>query len=192
MIAAAVIGSLICGLLLVIAVGCTCKLYAVRFNYNQHSSNNNTSAITEIQWATRARRSAPPLYDDAMRTSRPFDEVAAEVRNLLQASTDPLQSLQVDRVTPGEGDVPMIQGHDVGIFGGCEDGGDMAVVDVADDDTLLDISQDGSADSQFELANYESTGRSRLTVRSRLSRWGINVKQFLGIAPQQNSRRSNH
>jgi hypothetical protein len=29
-ITAAVIGSLVCGLLLVIALGCTCKLYAIR------------------------------------------------------------------------------------------------------------------------------------------------------------------
>ena len=180
-IAAAVIGSLICGLLLVIAVGCTCKLYAIRFNYNQAGSSSHSSPITDVQRAIRARRMAPPPYDEAMLTSRPFDEVAAEVRSQLQAAAEAEQT-NSEHIATSDDDVPMLHAGDMN---SCVDPNvDMSADDLGvdtRDDRLLDITQGNGSDSQFELAEYETVGRSRL------SRWGISVKQFLGIAPRQST-----
>ena len=77
MITAAVIGSLICGLLLVIALGCTCKLYALRLQEHQRILQQSTP-ISRIQESIYARRMAPPTYLEAMATSRPFDEMQRE------------------------------------------------------------------------------------------------------------------
>ena len=85
MITAAVIGSLICGLLLVIALGCTCKLYALRLQEHQRILQQSTP-ISRIQESIYARRMAPPTYLEAMATSRPFDEMQREAQNQGQAS----------------------------------------------------------------------------------------------------------
>ncbi|XP_034016613.1 low-density lipoprotein receptor-related protein 12 [Thalassophryne amazonica] len=56
-ITAAVIGSLICGLLLVIALGCTCKLYSLRI-FERRSFETQLSRVE----AELLRREAPPSY----------------------------------------------------------------------------------------------------------------------------------
>ncbi|XP_036394823.1 low-density lipoprotein receptor-related protein 12-like [Megalops cyprinoides] len=56
-ITAAVIGSLICGLLLVIALGCTCKLYSLRM-FERRSFETQMSRVE----AELLRREAPPSY----------------------------------------------------------------------------------------------------------------------------------
>ncbi|XP_066546735.1 low-density lipoprotein receptor-related protein 12 isoform X1 [Amia ocellicauda] len=56
-ITAAVIGSLICGLLLVIALGCTCKLYSLRM-FERRSFETQLSRVE----AELLRREAPPSY----------------------------------------------------------------------------------------------------------------------------------
>ncbi|KAM9307511.1 low-density lipoprotein receptor-related protein 12 [Gastrophryne carolinensis] len=56
-ITAAVIGSLICGLLLVIALGCTCKLYSLRM-FERRSFETQMSRVE----ADLLRREAPPSY----------------------------------------------------------------------------------------------------------------------------------
>ncbi|NXK79786.1 LRP12 protein, partial [Amazona guildingii] len=56
-ITAAVIGSLICGLLLVIALGCTCKLYSLRM-FERRSFETHLSRVE----AELLRREAPPSY----------------------------------------------------------------------------------------------------------------------------------
>ena len=76
-ITAAVIGSLICGSLLVIALGCTCKLYALRLQEHYRILEQSTP-ISRIQEGIHARRMAPPPYLEAMATSRPFDEIQRE------------------------------------------------------------------------------------------------------------------
>lgn len=76
-ITAAVIGSLICGLLLVIALGCTCKLYALRLQ-EQHGLHRTSTPVSRIQDEIFALHLAPPPYAEAMVTSRPFEEVQRE------------------------------------------------------------------------------------------------------------------
>ncbi|CAJ0946111.1 unnamed protein product [Ranitomeya imitator] len=57
-ITAAVIGSLICGLLLVIALGCTCKLYSLRMFERSHGSGAGVlcSALLRAEDSTAVRR----------------------------------------------------------------------------------------------------------------------------------------
>ena len=48
-ITAAVIGSLICGLLLVIALGCTCKLYSLRMFERRSVSRQSYGVVCSVQ-----------------------------------------------------------------------------------------------------------------------------------------------
>ena len=70
-ILAAVVGSLSCALLLVIALGITYRLVCLQ---SGHRSSRHISPITAIEERIYAERSAPPPYPEAMATSRPFDE----------------------------------------------------------------------------------------------------------------------
>ncbi|XP_070536640.1 low-density lipoprotein receptor-related protein 12-like [Ptychodera flava] len=70
-ITAAVVGSLICGLLLVIALGCTCKLYALRLS-EQHSSFD-ISPMSRVE-REFLRREAPPTYAASMAASDPSQQ----------------------------------------------------------------------------------------------------------------------
>ncbi|XP_061163426.1 low-density lipoprotein receptor-related protein 12-like [Saccostrea echinata] len=65
-IIAAVSGSLICGLLLVVALGCTCKLYNLR-QQQLHGPRHETP-LSRV-YAEFMRRRAPPPYHEAMLTS---------------------------------------------------------------------------------------------------------------------------
>ena len=82
-ITAAVVGSLICGLLLVIALGCTCKLYALRLQEAQGGPRFETP-MSRLQ-EEFMRRQAPPPYNEAMRSSRPFEEAQRDFLEQLQA-----------------------------------------------------------------------------------------------------------
>ena len=74
-IIAAVSGSLICGLLLVIALGCTCKLYNLR-QQQLHGPRHETP-LSRVYAEFMSRR-APPPYHEAMLTSRPYEEARRE------------------------------------------------------------------------------------------------------------------
>ena len=78
---AAVAGALICGLLLVVALGCTCKLYNLRVNgHNRHRHETPLSRL----YSEFIRRRAPPPYHEAMITSRSYDDVRRDYLEHLQ------------------------------------------------------------------------------------------------------------
>ncbi|KAB0389380.1 hypothetical protein E2I00_007080, partial [Balaenoptera physalus] len=89
-ITAAVIGSLVCGLLLVIALGCTCKLYAIRTQeYSIFAPLSRTEAEIVQQQAPPsygqliAQGAIPPVED--FPTENPNDNsVLGNLRSLLQ------------------------------------------------------------------------------------------------------------
>lgn len=84
-IIAAVSGSLICGLLLVVALGCTCKLYNLR-QQQLHGPRHETP-LSRV-YAEFMRRRAPPPYHEAMLTSRPYEEARREYMDRLNQSED--------------------------------------------------------------------------------------------------------
>ncbi|XP_006820405.1 low-density lipoprotein receptor-related protein 12-like [Saccoglossus kowalevskii] len=65
-ITAAVIGSLVCGLLLVIALGCTCKLYALRLSEQHPYGRSSPMRRLEQEFM---RREAPPTYAETVASS---------------------------------------------------------------------------------------------------------------------------
>lgn len=75
-IIAAICGSMICALLLVILIGCSCKLYYLRHIDPYHHVHHETP-MSRL-YAEFLRRRAPPPYHEAMLTSRNFDEVQRE------------------------------------------------------------------------------------------------------------------
>ncbi|VDI44275.1 low-density lipoprotein receptor-related protein 3/10/12 [Mytilus galloprovincialis] len=77
---AAVCGALICGLLLVVALGCTCKLYNLRVHGHRQRHETPLSRL----YSEFMRRRAPPPYHEAMLTSRPYDEVRRDYLEHLQ------------------------------------------------------------------------------------------------------------
>ncbi|KAK6178161.1 hypothetical protein SNE40_012974 [Patella caerulea] len=76
-IIAAVVGSLICSLLLVVALGCTCKLYLLRTR--DHCRQRHSTPLSRLQVELMGRRAPPPSYNEAMLTSRPYEEVRQEI-----------------------------------------------------------------------------------------------------------------
>ena len=82
-ILSAVVGSLSCALLLVIAIGITYRI--VRSPPTRRSSRH-ISPITAIEEQIYAQRSAPPPYLEAMATSRPFEEYQRESAARLEQS----------------------------------------------------------------------------------------------------------
>lgn len=84
---AAVSGALICGLLLVVAFGCTCKLYNLRVHGHRHGRHETPLSRLYSEFM---RRRAPPPYHEAMLTSRPYDEVRRDyLEHLQQIGTRP-------------------------------------------------------------------------------------------------------
>jgi len=75
-ILAAVVGSLSCGLLLVIALGVTYRLVCPPAG---RRSSRHVSPITAIEEQIYARHSAPPPYPEAMATSRPYEDYQREI-----------------------------------------------------------------------------------------------------------------
>lgn len=77
----AVSGVLICGLLLVVALGCIYKLYNLRVNgHNRHRHETPLSRL----YSEFIRRRAPPPYHEAMITSRSYDDVRRDYLEHLQ------------------------------------------------------------------------------------------------------------
>ena len=76
-ITAAVIGVLICAMLLVIALGCSCKLYSLRQQENS-PSHCYDSPLTRLQQEFFVHRQAPPPYNEAITTSRSFEDAQRE------------------------------------------------------------------------------------------------------------------
>ncbi|XP_060605544.1 low-density lipoprotein receptor-related protein 12-like, partial [Ruditapes philippinarum] len=74
---AAICGSMICALLLVILLGCSCKLYSLRTMDHHHRYPRHETPMSRL-YAEFLRRRAPPPYHEAMLTSRNFDEVQQE------------------------------------------------------------------------------------------------------------------
>ncbi len=96
-------GSIICSLLLVVAMGCTCKLQNLRLREHSGRSSDYISPVARIQEGILARHSAPPQYDEAMATSRSFEEAQ---REFMQAVADGL--INLDDATSNVADVPII------------------------------------------------------------------------------------
>ncbi|KAK3085607.1 hypothetical protein FSP39_006043 [Pinctada imbricata] len=88
-IIAAVVGSLVCGLLLVVALGCTCKLYNLRMH--QHHGPRHETPLSRL-YAEFLRRRAPPTYHEAMLTSRPYEEVRREYLDQLNSADQGTQN----------------------------------------------------------------------------------------------------
>lgn len=84
-IIAAICGSMICALLLVILLGCSCKLYSVR-NLDHHHRHTRHESPMSRMYAEFLRRRAPPPYHEAMLTSRNFDEVQQEYMERMRNS----------------------------------------------------------------------------------------------------------
>ncbi|ESO90309.1 hypothetical protein LOTGIDRAFT_233824 [Lottia gigantea] len=76
-IIAAVVGSLICSLLLVVALGCTCRLYI--FRTRDSCRQRHSTPLSRLQVEIMGRRPPPPSYNEAMLTSRPYEEVRQEI-----------------------------------------------------------------------------------------------------------------
>nr|XP_039255701.1 uncharacterized protein LOC120332508 [Styela clava] len=81
-ITAAVIGSLVCSLLLVIALGCTCKLYSLRASHHRYSHHQyRATPLTRVE-RELFQRQAPPTYD--MTISGTSTESASSTRSQRQ------------------------------------------------------------------------------------------------------------
>ncbi|RUS75923.1 hypothetical protein EGW08_016311 [Elysia chlorotica] len=94
---AAVVGSLICSLLMVVALGCACKVYRLR-QFQLSGSARPTDSCCEAhgrhnspltrQLAEMFRqRAPPPPYHEAMLTSRPYHEMLRELEDEGQHAT---------------------------------------------------------------------------------------------------------
>ncbi|CAL1539982.1 unnamed protein product [Lymnaea stagnalis] len=100
-IVAAVVGSLICSLLLVVALGCVCKVYNMRIQSLRGLPRHETPLSRQLAEMFH-HRAPPPPYHEAMLTSRPFDEAYLE----LLTQNDENQSVQLN-AGPGS-DTPNI------------------------------------------------------------------------------------
>lgn len=81
-IIAAISGSMVCALLLVVLLGCSCKLYQLRtMDYAPYPRHETPMSRL---YAELMRRRAPPPYHEAMLTSRNFDEVQQEYMERLR------------------------------------------------------------------------------------------------------------
>ncbi|KAL3860111.1 hypothetical protein ACJMK2_010279 [Sinanodonta woodiana] len=76
-IIAAIAGSMTCGILLVILLGCACKLYHLRV-MERNGGPHHSTPMSRL-YAQFMQRRAPPPYHEAMATSRPYDEVQREI-----------------------------------------------------------------------------------------------------------------
>lgn len=151
MITAAVVGSQICALLLVIALGCTCRLYALRMREQHSLVNQATSPLMRLQEEIYARRLAPPPYNEAMLTSRPFEEARMEYMQRLRDS-------QLARSSTGQQGQEGAQGSEVVV--GQDAGSNMTIpqgqrentnnvrdFEESDDSLLLEMSDSLSSSS---------------------------------------------
>ncbi|KAF6032861.1 LRP12 [Bugula neritina] len=82
-ITASVIGSLMCAIMIVIAVGCTCKLHTNRMYESLYQRSRYESPLSRITNAL-LNRAAPPPYAEAMQRSRPFEEVQSDSGEVME------------------------------------------------------------------------------------------------------------
>ena len=168
-ITAAVIGSLICGLLLLIALGCTCKLYALRLQEHQRILQQSTP-ISRIQEGIYARRMAPPPYLEAMATSRPFDEMQREASQGQEQSSG-RRSRRGYRRRSRQGS------HDTGgrsvpaQSGSTRDDDDVELIDVTVDGTRRDCDSpllippnESSSEDDEDLSSYSPIECSNVSI----------------------------
>jgi len=123
-ILSAVVGSLSCALLLVIALGVTYRF--VRLPPG-HRSSRHISPITAIEEQIYAQQSAPPPYLEAMATSRPFDECQRETVGCLN-DTAATPGTESGQVSDDAGDTAALLCHSAN----------------GSDDDLLDVGVDGA------------------------------------------------
>ncbi|KAL8570123.1 hypothetical protein ACOMHN_033802 [Nucella lapillus] len=101
-IVVAVVGSLLCSLLLVLSLGCACKFYYLRHNlphrhhHHHHRGPRYDTPLSRLQAEMFRRRAPPPPYHEAMLTSRPYDEAVREylAQTQTQQSGEPEASEQ--------------------------------------------------------------------------------------------------
>ena len=106
MITASVVGSLVFGLLVVVTLGCTCRLHALRTQAHSSHSSRHVSAVAAIQQQIWLRHSAPPPYAVAMVSSRPYEEVRQQVLEYVR------QNQHSEGEDSGSGDHAGRSGHD--------------------------------------------------------------------------------
>ncbi|CAG5126668.1 unnamed protein product, partial [Candidula unifasciata] len=75
-IIAAVGASLVCALMVVMSMGCVCKVYRMRTRRLRESQHYETPLSQHLSEMLRQRAPPPPPYHEAMLTSRPYSEAA--------------------------------------------------------------------------------------------------------------------
>jgi len=78
-IVAAVVGATICALMMVIVFGCICKIVLYRRSPPVHYHSCPSSPLSRFQADLFRRRVPPPPYNEAMLTSRPYDEAIQQI-----------------------------------------------------------------------------------------------------------------
>lgn len=123
------VGSLCCGLLLAIALGIARRFYILRVRMtsdNYQSTRRHQSIVTAIEDHIFASRSAPPLYNEAMETSRPYEEYRQEVMRRRQQQQN---QQQVQRSSGAASDVVVdTTPRETGESGGTNDAECLAAV----------------------------------------------------------------
>lgn len=79
---AAVVGGVLCSLLLVVALSCACRVYAMR-HHHYHGESGHQTPQSRVEAQMFRARPPPPSYLEAMVTSRPYDEVPPPPFSLL-------------------------------------------------------------------------------------------------------------
>ncbi|BFZ12744.1 hypothetical protein BsWGS_15783 [Bradybaena similaris] len=84
-IIAAVSGSLLCALMMVLSMGCICKMYRMRSRHLQE--RHHETPLTRHLAEMLRHRAPPPPYHEAMLTSRPYSEADLELLDQEQQET---------------------------------------------------------------------------------------------------------
>ena len=144
MIVAAVVGSLVCALLLVLSLGCACKVYTMRNGHDAHPGHHHhrrgphyDTPLSRLQAEMFRRRAPPPPYHEAMLTSRPYDEAVREYFAQIRAAQQSEPSAERASGAAGEG---------ASVEASAEGGaGDRSVQNLIN---LMDLSEEGSVHRQ--------------------------------------------
>lgn len=134
---------------MVIALGITRRFYVLRMSVVNGRSSRHQSPVTAIEEQIFARRSAPPLYTEAMATSRPFEEYQRELREQRQEPPPP----QTCAVEPAiSSSAPATAGV---AQNGTPDDGILSDDDI--DDDMIDVGADSVSDVGGSSTNIESS-----------------------------------
>lgn len=79
-IMAAVVGSVLCSLFLVIAMSFACRVYALH-NHRHRGEHGRETPLSRYEAELLRQRPPPPSYPEAMLTSRPYEEAYLELLN---------------------------------------------------------------------------------------------------------------